>query len=144
MMGEPARVSQRIIKWGSAMTRRTQREAGVSFIDVMLALVVLTIGVLALADLQTAASNGSIASKRIMSAMTVAEQKLEAIKNTPYANIVAEPATPVTAADGLTYTRQVSVVNDSPLVNTKTVTVTVTWSAGSQMHTVPTTTIIGQ
>jgi len=117
-------------------------EAGFGFIDLMVAVVVLAMGVLALADFQIVASNGSTASKRMLSAITVAEQKMETIKNTPYADIVAEPATPVTAS-GMAYVRQVTVVNDSPLVNTKTVRVTVTWSDG-RTHTVPTTTVIAQ
>jgi type IV pilus assembly protein PilV len=124
-------------------TRRTRGEAGFSFIDVMMALVILTIGVLALADLQAATLKRGISSQRLISAITVAEQKIEVIKKTPYANIVAEPPTQVTAS-GMTYTRQVTVANDSPLVNTKTVTVTVTWSDGSRNHTVPTATIIAQ
>jgi len=125
------------------MTPRNRREAGFSFIDVMMALVILTIGVLALADLQTVALKRGISSQRLISAITIAEQKMETIKKTTYANIVAEPSTQVTAS-GLTFTRQVTVANDSPLVNSKTVTVTVTWSDGSQNHTVPTATIIAQ
>jgi len=124
-------------------SRRTHSEAGFSFIDVMLALVILTIGVLALADLQTVTLKRGISSQRLISAITIAEQKMETIKKTTYANIMAEPSTQVTAS-GLTYTRQVTVANDSPLVNTKTVTVTVTWLDGSQNHTVPTATIIAQ
>src|SRR2546422_4170800 len=99
-------------------TRRTHSEAGFSFIDVMLALVILTIGVLALADLQTVTLKRGISSQRLISAITIAEQKMETIKKTTYANIVAEPSTQVTAS-GLTYNRQVTVANDSPLVNTK-------------------------
>ena len=124
-------------------SRRTHSEAGFSFIDVMLALVILTIGVLALADLQTVTLKRGISSQRLISAITIAEQKMETIKKTTYANIMAEPSTQVTAS-GLTFTRQVTVANDSPLVNSKTVTVTVTWLDGSQNHTVPTATIIAQ
>src|SRR2546425_12191312 len=94
------------------MTRRNRSEAGFSFIDVMLALVILTIGVLALADLQTATLKRGISSQRLISAITIAEQKMETIKKTTYGNIVAEPSTQVTAS-GLTYTRQVTVANRS-------------------------------
>src|SRR2546422_401229 len=107
-------------------TRRTHSEAGFSFIDVMLALVILTIGVLALADLQTVTLKRGISSQRLISAITIAEQKMETIKKTTYANIVAEPSTQVTAS-GLTYTRQVTVANDSPEA--------VTWVEGSATMT---------
>src|SRR2546421_4187632 len=88
-------------------SRRTHSEAGFSFIDVMLALVILTIGVLALADLQAVTLKRGISSQRLISAITMAEQKMETIKKATYANIVAEPSTQVTAS-GLTYNRQVT------------------------------------
>src|SRR3989475_5267068 len=66
-------------------SRRTHSEAGFSFIDVMLALVILTIGVLALADLQTVTLKRGISSQRLISAITIAEQKMETIKKTTYA-----------------------------------------------------------
>ncbi len=126
-------------------TRRTRREAGFSFIDVMLALVILTFGVLGLADLQVIASSGNKASQGLTTAAALGQAKLEAIKNTLYANIVAEAATPVTAADGSTYTRTVTVATDSPVVNTKTVTVTITWlDSANKAHAVPMATIIAQ
>jgi len=126
------------------MTRKSRREGGFSFIDVLLSLVVLTFGVLALADLQFIASSGNKASQGLTTAASLGEAKLEALKNTPYANIVAEAATPVTAADGTTYTRAVTVTNNSPMINTKTVKVTLTWTGGSRTHTIPMSTIIAQ
>src|SRR5438445_13885274 len=101
-------------------SRRTHSEAGFSFIDVMLALVILTIGVLALADLQTVTLKRGISSQSLISAITIAEQKMETIKNTTYANIVSEPSTQVTAY-GLTFTRQDTVDHHIPLVDNKSV-----------------------
>jgi type IV pilus assembly protein PilV len=126
------------------MTSRTQREAGFTFIDVMLALVILTIGVLALADLQVISSSGNKASQGLTTAASLGAAKLEAIKNTPYAGVSAEAATPITGADGTTYTRRVTVTNNSPMTNTKTVTVTLTWTDGSRTTTIPMSTVIAQ
>jgi len=117
--------------------------AGFSFIDVMLALVVLTIGVLALADLQIIASRGNTSSKNTTAAISVAEKKLEAIRNVVYANIAAEAPTQVTES-GQTFTRQVTVATNSPMTNAKTVTVTVTWSDNAGTHTIPMATIMAQ
>jgi len=132
-------------------TRRTGRtlcllsnDSGISYIDLMLALVVLTIGVLALADLQTISARGNNSSQSMSAAITVAEAKLEAIKGTLYGNIVAEAPTPVTAS-GLTFTRQVTVTSNSPVANVKTVKVIVTWSDSAGItHTVPMATIVSQ
>jgi type IV pilus assembly protein PilV len=127
------------------LTRRTQREAGFSFIDVLLSLVVLSFGVLALADLQVIAVRGNSSSQHLTSAMSVAEQKLETIKTLAYTSIATEAATPVTAADGTTYTRTVTVATDSPVANAKTVIVTVTWQDRlNRTHTVPMATVISQ
>jgi Tfp pilus assembly protein PilV len=123
-------------------------DSGSSFIDLMLALVVLTIGVLALADLQIVSSKGNTSSKSTNAAITVAEAKVEAIKNSLYGNIVAEAATPVTvqinSTNQITFTRQVTVTNNSPVSNSKTVKVIVTWSDQAGTHTVPMATVIAE
>ena len=129
------------------MTRKSRREGGFSFIDVMLALVVLSVGVLAVADLQVISSSGNKTSQGMTTAASLGEATLEALKNPntmPYANIVSVPATQVVGADGKTYTKTVTVTTDSPLTNTKTVTVTLTWTDGSKTNTVPMSTIIAQ
>ncbi len=129
------------------MTRKSRREGGFSFTDVMLALVVLAIGVLAVADLQFISSSGNKTSQGMMAAASLGGAALEALKNPktmPYANIVSVPATQVVGADGKTYTKTVTVTTDSPLTNTKTVTVTLTWTDGSKTNTVPMSTIIAQ
>src|SRR5207244_11079163 len=95
-------------------SRRTHSEAGFSFIDVMLALVILTIGVLALADLQTVTLKRCISSQRLISAKTIAEQKMETIKKTTYANIVAE-ATIQSTTSGLTYTSLYTITIEYPI-----------------------------
>lgn len=128
-------------------SRRLTGSAGFSFIDVMLALVILTIGVLAVADLQVISSSGNKTSQGITTAASLGEATLEALKNPntiPYANIVSVPATQVVGADGKTYTKTVTVTTDNPLTNTKTVTVTLTWTDGSKTNTVPMSTIIAQ
>ncbi len=124
--------------------------AGFGFIDVMLALVVLTIGVLALADLQIAASKGNNSTKSTAAASNIAEKKLEEVKGMVYANIAAEaPALvdesgnpPQVGYNGLTFTRQVTVASNSPIANTKTVTVIITWSDKAGPHTVSLATIL--
>jgi Tfp pilus assembly protein PilV len=117
--------------------------AGFSFIDVMLALVVLTFGVLAMADLHILSKRNNTTAQTLTAAEGVAEAKMEEIKNSTYANVVAEPATSVTSS-GLAFTRTVAVTTNSPTTNAKTVTVTVSWTENSQAHSIPLTTIIAQ
>ena len=116
--------------------------AGFSLLETMLALVILSISLLALAGLQMIALRGNTFSRSMATAVSIAEQKMEQVKNTPYANIAAESATQVTASN-MNFTRQVTVA-DGPLANTKAVSVIVSWQEKSQTHKLPIATIIGQ
>ena len=116
---------------------------GFTLIEIMIAVAIISIGLLALGGLQVSLIRGNALSQRMTAAISVAAQTIEQIKNTPYATIQSASPTQVVAS-GLNLTSQVTVTNNSPLANTKTVTVTVTWSDGLQTHTVPFTTIISQ
>ena len=117
-------------------------KAGFTLVESMLALAIMSVGLLALAGLQITALRGNDLSRRMTTAVSIAEQRLEQLKNTPYTNIQAEAASEVTASN-LHFTRQVTVTN-GPLPNTKSVSVLVSWQDQSQTHTLPLATIIGQ
>jgi len=102
----------------------------------------IALGLLALAGLQITALRGNALSRSITTAVSIAEQRLEQLKNTPYSDIQAEAATQVTASN-LHFTRQVTVTN-GPLPNTKSVSVLVSWQDQSKTHTLPIATLIGQ
>jgi type II secretion system protein I len=118
-------------------------EDGFTLIEILITLVIFSVGIMALAGLQVTAIKANAFSKRMTAAIAVAEAKLEQIKDTPYANVQSESPTQVVAA-GMNFTRQVTVTANSPVPNTKTVQVMVTWTEGSQLHTVPISTIINQ
>jgi type IV pilus assembly protein PilV len=118
-------------------------EEGFTLIEIMIALVVMSIGLTALAAVQISAIRGNAFSKRMTTAVSIADGKMEQIKNGSYASIISESATQVTQSN-MNFTRQVTVTNNSPLANTKTVNVTVSWSEGSKSHMVPITTIVSQ
>src|SRR5688572_11994604 len=101
-------------------------EEGFTLIETMIALVVLSVGLVALAGLQISAIRGNTLSKRMTTAVSIANARVEQIKNMPYANIQSESLTQVTESN-MNFTRQVTVANDNPLTNTKMVNVTVTW-----------------
>jgi type IV pilus assembly protein PilV len=109
----------------------------------MITLVILSIGILALAGMQVSAIKGNNFSKRMTAAVSLAEQTIELLKNTPYDNILSQSATQVTQSS-LNFTREVTVNNNTPMNNTLTVTVTIRWTDGSKVHTVPVSTIISR
>ncbi len=116
--------------------------AGFTLVESMLTLAIMSMGLLALAGLQITALRGNALSRRMTTAVSLAEQRLEQLKNTSYTNIQAEAATLVTASN-LQFTRQVTVTN-GPLPNTKSVSVLVSWQDQATTHTLPIATIIGQ
>lgn len=118
-------------------------EEGFTLIEIMITLVIMSIGLMALAGLQISAIRGNAFSKRLTTAISIAQSRLEQVKNTPYANIQSESSTQVTESN-LNFTRQVTVTNNSPLPNTKRVEVAVTWTQASKTYTVPISTIISQ
>ena len=116
--------------------------AGFTLVESMLTLAIMSVGLLALAGLQITALRGNALSRSMTTAVSIAEQRLEQLKNTPYSDIQAEAATQVTASN-LHFTRQVTVTN-GPLPNTKSVSVLVSWQDQSKTHTLPIATLIGQ
>jgi type IV pilus assembly protein PilV len=118
-------------------------EEGFTLIEIMIALVVMSIGLTALAAVQISAIQGNAFSKRMTTAVSIADEKMEQIKSNLYAEIVSESSSQITQSN-LNFTRQVTVTNNSPLTNTKTINVTVSWSEGSKSHSVPITTIVSQ
>jgi type IV pilus assembly protein PilV len=116
---------------------------GFTLIEVMIALVVMSIGLTALAAVQISAIRGNAFSKRMTTAVSIAEARMEQIKNGSYASIISESAIQVTQSN-MNFTRQVAVTNNSPLANTKTINVTVSWSERSKSPSVPITTIVSQ
>ncbi len=116
--------------------------AGFTLVESMLTLAIMAVGLLALAGLQITALRGNALSRSMTTAVSIAEQRLEQLKNTPYSDIQAEAATQVTASN-LHFTRQVTVTN-GPLPNTKSVSVLVIWQDQSKTHTLPIATLIGQ
>ena len=120
----------------------TGPNAGFTLVESMLTLAIMSMSLLALAGLQITALRGNDLSRRMTTAIAIAEQSIEQLKNTPYSDIQAEAATQVTASN-LHFTRQVIVTN-GPLPNTKSVSVLVSWQDQSKTHTFPIATIIGQ
>jgi type IV pilus assembly protein PilV len=116
--------------------------AGFTLVESVLTLAIMSVGLLALAGLQITALRGNAFSRNMTTAVSIAEQSLEQLKNTPYTDIAAEAATQVTASH-LQFTRQITVTT-GPLPDTKSVNVLVSWQDQGQTHTLPLATIIGQ
>lgn len=121
--------------------------SGFTIVEVMIALVVLSIAFLGLNSTLLAVIDTNNFSRRMMTATTLAQDKLEELKNLPYDALAAgeskDPQNPLTptGAVGGSYTRVWQVTLDAPDPGTKTVAVTVTWRAGRSTRSVGFSTI---
>ena len=108
------------------------RSKGFSLIEVMIALFILAIALLALAGLMVTTTKNNSFGGHMTEAATFAQDKLEQLRATPFGMIAlntTETDNPV-GSTGITYTRSwVAVPNIPPPVNTlDVITITVSWT----------------
>lgn len=106
---------------------RSKRPKGFSLIEVLIALVILSISLLALAGLMVYTTKSNSWGGHMTEATTFAQDMLERLRVTPWANLV-EGSDGVTGATGITYSRTWAVAPTAD--NLRTVTITVKWDDG--------------
>jgi type IV pilus assembly protein PilV len=104
-------------------------QQGFTLIEVLVAIIILTIGLLGTAGLTTGIIRGNHFSKNITSATAAAQTQLESVKSGGYSYALAAnfPNDSVTMG-GMAFTRATTITANSPAANMKTVSVTVTWT----------------
>ncbi len=102
---------------------------GFTLIEVLIAIVILSISLLALAALMATTTQNTSFGGHITEAATFAQDKLEELRVTPWANIVTgtdpTPPGPPLGATGIAYNRNWNVVVNG---NLRTITITVSWN----------------
>lgn len=111
---------------------------GFTLIEALIALLVLSVGLLAIAVMQIDAIKGNSQASHITEATALIEEKLEGYKSVAYAQIQDEQGN----EDIYQWVTTVQV--DTPATNLKTVTVNVTWPSGNRSHSLSFGTIIGR
>ncbi|MBE7447096.1 MAG: hypothetical protein HS132_18535 [Planctomycetia bacterium] len=106
-------------------TFKLYNEKGFLMIEVILAIALIAIGLFTVMSLATAVIKGNTQSKKITTAITLAQDKMEYFKGIDYDNI---SGTYTVSND---YYLDTLVQNNIPGTNTKTVTVDVYWNPGS-------------
>jgi prepilin-type N-terminal cleavage/methylation domain-containing protein len=120
---------------------------GFTLSEVLIAMVVLSIGLLGLSAMTLAMGKSLMLSQHLTIATTLAQDKIEAMQQTPYAQIVPANYPPEgynTIPGYPQFSRAVVLSPQSPFADTTTVTVTTSWPRpGSGVpYTVTLTTII--
>src|SRR5215831_1220609 len=113
-----------------------QDEKGLTLLEVLVAMVVLSLGLLALAKMQITAIQVNAASGRLTQGTAIAQDKVEQLMALPYTDPQLDDKnlhTETRPAQGYTITWQV--VQDDFAVGVKTINLTVTWSNRGQPKT---------
>ncbi len=104
------------------MNIKLKEDKGFTLIEVIIAISILTIGMLAVGAMQGAALRGDTFAYNRTNASTLAQDELEKLMSLPYNNMASGNRT--TGNYNITWT----VTNDAPVPSTSTITVTVTYS----------------
>ena len=104
-----------------------KRADGFSLIELLFSLMILSFGILAIAKMQGSSLLGSQNANSITEGTTWAEEKIEYLMSCAYTHSDLSSGTHSEAQGNYTVTWNVT--NNSPITNTKTVTVDVTWTA---------------
>ena len=121
----------------SLMRKLRDNNSGFTLIEVLVAMVILSVGLLGTAALITGIISSNKLSNRISTATTCAQDKMEVIGNlgyfgTPTSNtITTEPYNSITNYS--LYKRITFTDVDNPATNMKTVTVTVYWDSDNSL-----------
>jgi type IV pilus assembly protein PilV len=126
----------------------SQGQGGFTLIEVLITMMILTIGLLGAAGLTTGIIWGNFFSKNITSGTVIAQTQLEAVQNKGYMNATTTnfPATAATVSmGGVSFNRTTTITDNSPASNMKTISVTVTWNeADNAARSVSLQTILAQ
>lgn len=105
------------------MNRRLIRDKGFTLMEVMIAIVVLSVALLALAGLQIISIRGNSFGNHMTEAITLAKDLMEEMKDTDWEDIEDRDDDPI-GASGTTYHRECRVTEAGRI---RTVTVRVSW-----------------
>jgi prepilin-type N-terminal cleavage/methylation domain-containing protein len=114
------------------------RESGFTMIELLIALFVLTVGLLAISSMVYSVMNATSLSKETSTATALMQDKMENLKHTAVSSLTSGNDT-ITLGN-MDYLRQWNVATAA---NTRTITVTVNWTDRGP-HTVSMTTLRGE
>ncbi len=110
--------------------KRTKGCAGFTLLEVLVTIVVLSIGILVLSAMTVGTIRGLSYSDNLTTATALAQKQIEEIKNAPYDDVIVANY-PLEDYGGIVgyqlYRRSVTITDATPEPNTKTVTVNVWW-----------------
>jgi len=120
---------------------RQRAQGGLTLLEVMIALVILSIGLLALSGMQITSINANGSGFKSTTAVSLADQRMQQLKNLSFSDpsltAGAHAETPLKVSvgtsdgvHGVVYNRSYTVTDSSPIAGVKLIAYTVTWTDG--------------
>jgi type IV pilus assembly protein PilV len=131
-------------------TENFREDGGFTLLELLVALTILSVGLLGTAMLTTGIIRGNFFSKNITSATAVAQTTIEGAQGVGYTAVNTyvtdiSKVPPIVSLGGVSFSQSASVTNNSPASNMKTVSITVSWNeANNAARSVTLQTIISQ
>ena len=127
-----------------------KNKKGFTLVEFLIATVILSVGLLALINLQWMAIRGNSDSKEMTRAIFLAETKMEQLKNTPYASLTIgttqDPNNPMNGQgqSGGIFSRSWTIQNYAGSNFMKQVTVVINWTLKGQSHNATYQTVVSR
>ncbi len=132
-----------------SISQVTQQTRGFTLIEVLIAMVIFSVGFLGLSAITMTTIRGLSFSNKLTTATTLAQDKLEEIKMAGYRNALTRnyPAEAYTTIPDYPQFQRTVIINpDTPVPDVKTVIVMVSWGRGEEeaAHTITLSTMLGR
>ncbi|MBT8364555.1 MAG: prepilin-type N-terminal cleavage/methylation domain-containing protein [Deltaproteobacteria bacterium] len=112
-------------------SRKSDGNLGFSLIEVLIAMAIFAIGILAVGSLQISATNNNASARMRAEATTLASEKAEELMSLPnYDDPLLDTDTHADSSPNNIYCIAWTANIDSPIANAKTITLSVRWSDG--------------
>jgi len=108
--------------------KRIKREGGFTLVELLISVSILSAGLLALGSMQVSAISGNAYSANVSKGSTLAADRLEKLLALPYTHADLSPGAHVDPNPPTGRTVRWNIVDNAPLLNTRTVTLTVQWT----------------